>query len=320
MFDTNFSISIFAYRETLQTLIASINSCIAAAERTSVISGQKVIINVLINGNEALFDELEQKRDYLLANNLNAKIYFYFFPFGDKANTWNQYFHQIGPSAKFHVFIDGYVFIHNDTFQKIAKEYERQAFVAATGVPTIGRSAKALRESMLKHGGIHGNLCVFTDSVKNNICEHSFFIPIGLYRTDSLIAAVVNFNFAPKYNEWDNKKVRVISNLTWNIEPNNYFSFNFFSVHYKRLKRQIQGQFENQAIRNLLAVQKIDIGDLPEDVETLLGGYLKDKPRNFMDKFFSPLKQSVRSDIEKRVLNYNRRETAELRAYKVLEK
>lgn len=320
MFETYFSLSIFAYRETSETLTTCINKCIIAAEKTSAISGTKVVINVLINGNQVLFEQMKQKSSAIFDSSLCSTVYFYFFPFGDKANTWNQYFHLIGPNAKFHVFIDGYVFIHCDTFEKIAKEYENDEFVAATGIPTIGRSAKTLRAAMLEHGGIHGNLCVFTDSVKNNICEYSFFIPVGLYRTDSLIAAIVNFNFCPKENKWNSKKVRVISSLTWDIEPNNYFSLSFALTHYKRLKRQIQGQFENRAIRDLLAVQKIEIGDLPIDVETLLAGYLKDNPSKFWDKIFSPLKYKVHCDIQKKILNYKQTDKCELQTHEILEK
>lgn len=320
MFDKCFSISIFAYRETKKTLLTSINKCIIAAAKTSKSTGTKVIINVLINGNEDLFNQIEQDQSQLWTHDSKLQINIYYFPFGDKANTWNQYFHYIGPNAKFHVFIDGYVFVHSDTFEKIANEYKTKAFLGATGVPTSGRSASALRKSMLRYGGIHGNLCIFTDIVKNEICKHNFFIPVGLYRTDPLIAAIVNFNFAPKSNEWDNSRIRVIENLTWDIESKKYFSLSFIMGHYKRLKRQIQGQFENQAIRNLLAVKKIEISDLPPDVETLLAGHFEDIPPNFIEKFISPLKQRVRNDIENKIIEHKYTRPGDLKSYKLIQK
>lgn len=287
MKEYKYSISIFAYRENVATLSQSLKSAIEAAKKTK----EKVIINILINGNRELFQQILKEAE--IDKPKNTTVIIYYFSYGDKANTWNQYFYTIKPNAFFHIFIDGYVYLLNETLITIDKNYLNSPFIAASGVPSLGRSAEALKEQMIQFGGIHGNLCIFTDSCIMKFIQNGFKIPLHLYRTDPLIGAVINFNFSPEDNKWNPFNIKVIPELTWLIEEKNKFSIEEITSQYKRRLRQAQGDIENKAIHNLFAIDKIKIGDLPETATELCVDFMKHKKISFIDKIIYPLQSIV---------------------------
>lgn len=314
MNNNDVSISIFSYRESTSVLLKSILHCIDAAKKYTGL----VHVNVLINGNESLFDEIKEKINILsLSTKGTAKLSIYSFKFGDKANIWNQYFYLLKPSAKFHVFIDGYVYIENDTFTKLSNEYEKSPYIAATGVPSVGRTADKLKKQMITQGGMHGNLCILTDDAIEEIVKRSFRIPVNLYRVDGLVGGIINFNFCPKENQWNSFKVKVLANLTWTLDEKNNISLRDVISQLKRTKRQLIGSFENKAIREYLAVERIEIGQLPRYAPLLLLDYVIKHPLSFMQKITSPMVTSVYKDILKNGENFNPPEKLLLEKHRV---
>jgi hypothetical protein len=67
-------------------------------------------------------------------------------PLGDKANAWNQYIHHLWAGQELVFFIDGYVRLNSDAIELLggAVQSDPQA-LGGSGVPTVGRSARALR-------------------------------------------------------------------------------------------------------------------------------------------------------------------------------
>ncbi|WP_448547401.1 hypothetical protein [Thalassotalea fusca] len=308
------SISIFAYREGLQVLSKSIASCITAAQNYS----GKVIINVLVNGNELLFNELVEFYQENCLTNDQIEVNAYFFSYGDKANTWNQYFHLIKAEADLHVFIDGYVYVQEDAFKKLDVEYQSSPFIAASGVPTVGRSAKALREAMISHGGIHGNFCILSDTAVEQIRQRSFRIPLRLYRVDGLVGAIINFNFSPKDQKWDSTLIRVIPDISWGLEEKSMLNLESVLSQLKRWKRQYQGDFENKALRELLAVKRIAIGELPKSAFDLLKGYLLANPLTKMQRLMSPIKANVYDELISACDSFNLPSSDEIEKYRMV--
>lgn len=295
----DFSINIFCSRESNETILKTFKCALTAAEN----SCRKVLINILANGNKEIFKFINEniKSQFLrrISNNINLNTSVYYFYFGDKANTWNQYFHLIKPIADFHVFIDGYVYLKNETLSTIQNSFNKYPFIAATGVPTIGRSAKALKEEMIKHGGIHGNLCILTDVCLNQLILRDFKIPLNLYRTDPLIGAVINFNFSPKNNVWDSYRVCVIPELTWDVDEKSIFNYGVLISHLKRKLRQVQGSIENKALTQLFRIKKIDICELPSSVQELSYNYIKSDSTSFVFVILHPIEFLIRRKIIK---------------------
>lgn len=307
------SISIFSYRESPEILLKSIFNCIEAGKNYP----GKVYINVLINGNEALFDKVKDKLTEMNAKDMtliNLSIYSY--NFGDKANAWNQYFYMLKPEAKFHVFIDGYVYVEKNTFVKLATEYDKSPFVAATGVPSIGRTAQKLKEQMISEGGIHGNLCILTDTAVNEIVNKSFRIPVYLYRVDGLVGAIINFNFSPKENKWNSKNIKVFADLTWSLDEKKLSLEDVFS-QFKRMKRQLIGSIENKAIREYLAIKRVDLDQLPRFAPLLLQDYVNKNQLTLLQKITSPMKAIVYKGLIKQGNNFIPPEKSQLEEHKV---
>ena len=277
------SINIFASREALEVLLETVNYAIAAAKS----SPQNVQVNVLINGNHNLYQALVDNKSQL--NQVESvEVTAYDFAFGDKANVWNQYFYQLAGQAQFHIFIDGYVNLYPDTIAQIEQSFEQEPFLAATGVPSAGRSAKHLKQQMIEHGGIHGNLCIFTRACIDKIVEKQFRLPVGLYRVDGLIGAVINFNFSPKNNAWNAFGVKVIAELTWSVEQSSVFSLQDLYAQFKRKIRQAQGDIENNAIKHLFNDEKIEVADLPATSQALCLNHLADQELGWSDYLVRP--------------------------------
>ena len=210
----------------------------------------------------------------------------------DKATAWNSYLYDIWGASDLAFFIDGYVMPWPDAMIQLeAGLTNKPNALGSTGVPTMGRSAKYLRENMLQNGGIHGNLF----SIKGEAClalkENKFFLPVGIYRTDPTICAVLAFNLNPLHYTW-NVKERMLVNkdASWSIPETNILSLGFLKSLVTRRIRQAQGQLENLAVNQHFAILKKSPEDLPRRVDELIGSWIKsDMNRAFWFLLCNPL-------------------------------
>jgi hypothetical protein len=168
--EADWAVCIISSREDCDTLLGTIDSTIEAC------NNHKSIIDIIINGNIVLRDEISsisisenKSTDFL-------KIRIWYIELGDKANVFNQYFHLIWPVSNLVYFIDGYARPYLDSFERMAASIQNQhEKLLITALPTEGRSAKFLSESMLVSGGIHGNLFALTKNAILKIRETQFF-------------------------------------------------------------------------------------------------------------------------------------------------
>lgn len=277
------SVAIFAARESIETLTNCLHAAMKALEH------KDAVIDVLVNGNKELaasaalrFSTLE-KRD-----TTHPLIRLWYIPFGDKAHAWNEYIHHIWQPADVTYFVDGYAEVRADAFALLHVQLQKvESALGATGVPTSGRSAQALRNAMLAHGGIHGNLHAIRGTVIEQLRKINFRMPLGLYRTDGLIGAVLMFDLDPRKNEWNTKRIEVTPEATWDVRGSTNVGVKEITAQLKRKLRQAQGDLENHAIRELFAIQKRHPSELPNNVCELVGNWITTQPRTSRKLFLA---------------------------------
>lgn len=284
----HWTVAIFAARETVPTL----GSCLQAALVSC--AGRRAVIDVLVNGSQALADQFSEHVDELKRNRSmrqpegNASVRVWFIPFGDKAHAWNVYLHTIWPGGDVGFFVDGYVQVRPDALNLLDDGLKAGTGVlGATGIPTSGRSAATLAKQMLTEGGMHGNLHAIRGSTLADLKETGFRLPLGLYRTDSLIGAVLMFQLDPARNDWDPKRIVVHPQATWHVAPASLWTPKDLSAQYKRKLRQAQGVLENRAVRQHLAIAKRNPALLPRTANELVHCWLADHPEQARKTFFS---------------------------------
>jgi hypothetical protein len=267
------SIAIFSSRETVETLLATIEAAVeACVEKPSV-------IDIIINGNRSLADATRAAlRPTPKPLNPPKRIRVWYIPVPDKAHAWNQYLHDIWPQSEIAYFVDGYAQVMPDAFAAIAEGMRLAPDrLAATGVPTHGRSASSLREQLLRDGGIHGNLYALRGEVMAQLRSRCYRLPLGIYRTDPTLGAAINFRLDPARNRWDPKCVLVQPNATWRIPPRAR-QIEEVRSQWKRMLRQAQGTLENLAIQEHLAVRRAPPETLPRTASELILSWIRDFP------------------------------------------
>lgn len=258
------AIAIFAARETLSELMATLRAVLSAVHKP-------VVIDLLINGNEPLALAVgEQLATSHLDDSMSA-VRVWLIALGDKAHAWNQYIHFIWPGEGTTFFLDGYVQPDRNAFELLETSLlaSSQA-LGATGVPRSGRSAQRLRKEMIQEGGIHGNLFCLSDETVRRLMEIGFKLPLGMYRTDSTLGAILMFNLDPANNDWDQARILVNQEVTWATKKRNWWRFSDLKDQGKRILRQAQGVLENRAVRQHLAIRRAPPAELPETAAELV--------------------------------------------------
>lgn len=269
-------IAIFSSRESTEALVQTILAAIAASQHHST------LIDVLVNGNASLGESISRiaaASDSLFAG---GRLRIWFIPLGDKAHAWNTYVHQIAPSARSYVFIDGYARVTDSALVHLVNKLHSSAgALAATGVPTCGRNAARDADDMLAYGGIHGNLYAFKPETIEQFRRMGFRLPVGIYRTDPTFGAAINFGLDLYPRHWLPKK-RVVCdpNARWLIDPLSIWKFSHLKTHVKRVIRQAQGDLENAAVRNIFAVRREPFNSLPITVNELVLGWMEREPEH----------------------------------------
>jgi hypothetical protein len=264
-------IAIFAARETPSVLAATVQAAIAAcAERQAT-------IDVMINGNEALASSFSDLAVAIPTNNCSLRIWSVAAP--DKAHTWNEYVHRIWDADGVTFFIDGYARVKPDALDAIDRRLaESPDAMAASGVPTCGRSARRLREQMLREGGIHGNLYALKADSMRALRTAEFRLPLGLYRTDPMLGAALAFRLDPGNNQWKPDRVVVVAGATWDVDGISDLTYKNIVGLFKRRLRQAQGELESRAVREHMAIKQMAPRLLPSTTKDMVNNWLLAQP------------------------------------------
>ena len=268
------TVAIIAARESIDILTHCITATLAAC------ASHGAVIDVVINGNA---DLAEQASALLRSGSLEqgpSKVRVWSIAVGDKAHAWNQYVHHIWPGSEIAYFVDGYVAARRDAFTALKRRLaESPEALGVTGVPSVGRSAAKARQYMIQHGGFQGNMHALSSEAMVGIRERGLRLPLGLYRTDSLIGALLLLKLAPESVNWEPKRIVVAADATWDIPGHAPFAFRNIKAQFKRILRQAQGELENRALREHMTVQRLPAQQLPETAAELVNRWIAAQPQ-----------------------------------------
>jgi hypothetical protein len=279
------SVAIVSARETIATLAASID----AAARAS--SGVPTQIDVIVNGNQRLACEAADHARSLAGATSDHTLRVWSIRTGDKANALNQYVHEIFLGSEIAFFVDGYAQVGPDAFRLMAAGLTAcPEALAISGVPSVGRNAKTLAQQLIRAGGGHGTLNALPGSVCLRLREINFHLPLGLYRVDGLLFAVLAFNLDPARNSWDLSRLLIEPLATWSFRPLSFWQWSDMRAYVKRRLRQSQGVLESRAFRQHLAIERKPVADLPQSASQLVNSWLAESaPRAFSTFLRNPL-------------------------------
>ena len=233
------------------------------------------VVDVLINGNA----DLAQQTAALAAAGEFAcgvsTLRIWSTPTGDKAHAWNQYVHDVWPGGEIVFFVDGYAEVRPNAFAVLNRRLaDAPDALGVTGVPSSGRSAARQREQMLRHGGFHGNMHALSGAALDTLRKKGIRLPLGLYRTDSLIGAALLYKLAPETARWDTVRVVVAGDATWDVPGLDTLTLKNIVSQIKRTLRQAQGDLENQAVREHLSVRRLPLEQLPATTHELVNRWV----------------------------------------------
>lgn len=265
------SVAIISSRESVDQLA----HCVRAA--CGAVGDHPAVIDVLVNGNPGLARAAAAAAPGWAMQ--GCRIQVWNITQGDKAHAWNEYVHRIWTPGTPAFFLDAYAEPRPDAFARLLAAIDDESGVlAATGVPSCGRSAPALRAQMLRDGGIHGNMHAIGAAAMARLRAAGFRLPLGLYRTDSMIGSVLNYNLDPAAHRWEPRRIAVVADATWNVRDAQELSWKKISGQFKRTLRQARGHLENRAAREHLAVRRLAPSAMPRTVSELVLGWMRDKP------------------------------------------
>lgn len=268
------SLAVFSSREDPARLAAAVLAA-ANADR----GGASLAIDLLINGNPALAFELRSRLSTSMWWKSGATIRLWSVPPPDKAHTWNHYLHVLAPPADLAFFMDGYVTVEPDALAEMAEALRRRpTALAATCLPTTGRSAQELRRRMLAEGGLHGNLYALTGATMQRLRRAGFRLPRGIYRNDSALGAALAFDLDPARNVWSWDRIAVVPDALYETPVADPTRIGDLRALLKRRLRQGRGQLETRALKAHLARAKRSPMTWPTTAQRLVLQWAEEHP------------------------------------------
>lgn len=278
----DWAVAIFAARETPPVLAGTVRAAIAAC------AGRRATIDVLINGSQVLAEQFADLAASLAVHTCTLRVWSIAAP--DKAHTWNEYVHRIwdagAHSGAITFFIDGYARVKPDALDAIERRLALAPHaLAASGVPSCGRSARRLREQMLGKGGIHGNLYAVTGEGMEALRHSGFRLPLGLYRTDPMLGAALTFRLDPVNSQWTRGSVVAVAEATWDVDEISALNYKNIVAYFKRRLRQAYGVLESRAFRDHMSIKRLPLQALPATSQDMVNNWLKAQPEQARSLF-----------------------------------
>lgn len=287
------SLVVFASRESISVLQQTVRAVRLAGARLAR-------IEVLVNGNELLAGQMSTLASQSEVFPPGPPIRVWSIRYGDKANAWNQYLHHVWNGESLAFFIDGYVKPGSGAVELLGEAtLSDDRALAGSGTPSMGRSATAIREAMLREGGIHGNFCCFKRAAVETIRARGLKLPVGLYRTESMWGAMLCFSFDPLVHDWDPARILVHPTATWQTDEKHWWKLADMRAQVKRLGRQAKGDLEMAAMRDHFAVGKRQPEELPPTAEKMVRSWMVRSPATVARMLrFHPLRRQALTHMQ----------------------
>ena len=274
VFRMKWAVAIFSSRETLETLSSSVAAALKGTGAT------ETFIDIMVNGNPKLAHSIGHYVETLPAlPGAHAIVRAWCISLADAGHAWNQYVHSVWPGSDIAYFLTGYTKVMPDALTLISEGLcGTPAAWAAAGVPTVGRSSRTTRESMLRAGGLHGGFYAVRGTTLTKMRAIDFRLPLGIYRADAVIGAAIYFGLDPARNRWDLERILVEPRATWTFRALRWWHPDDIRIQLRRLMRQAQGALENQAIRTRFAIERRSAEGLPRTSAELVLSWAKANP------------------------------------------
>lgn len=272
------SIAIFAARETVAELLLTLEKAVAAASRPST-------IDIVVNGNRALHDALLADTGHLLAFlSPLTSLRLWYVAYGNKAHAWNQYVASMWPQTSTAFFVDGYVQLRADNLQRLAESIERSDIaLAASGFPMAGRSSCEIQAEVNTHGGLHGNLFAIRQETMQALRDRNIRLPIGLYGFDTVLGGFLGFGLDPAQHEWDMKgRVTTDAGVCWFVRNKHWWNIGDIRTQMKRILNNALRALVRKATTHYLRKQR----RLPESLPGTIESYVMEWADNNRGELF----------------------------------
>jgi hypothetical protein len=267
------SVAIMTSREDIRVLAQTVDAVIAA------VRGHDCVVDVVVNGNPGLAQQAAAQVRSLGGLAAGTTVRVWHLELGDKAHCINECIHRIWPGSDIAFFVDGYARVMPDAIASIADALGRAPeALAASGVPSVGRSASALRHTLLTAGGMTGALFAVRGTTMEAMRQRGIRLPLGMYRTDGTMAAAFYFNLDPRAHDWDLKRIAVCRDATFEVPAKSVFRTGDLSDQFNRLVRLAWGAFITQAVRTHLAVRRRPPEEFPGTALQLVLGWARAFP------------------------------------------
>jgi hypothetical protein len=198
-------------------------------------------------------------------------------PHGDKSHAMNLFLHRLRPPATLYVLMDGYAEVRPDALARLAERLARRpAAQAAAAMPSTGRSAAALRRSMLECPGLHGSLFALRGSFVERLAAAGLRLPRGLYRGDGLLGSMVMHDLDALGGGWEPARIAMEPAASWVTPPGRPWRWRDLRRHLHRLLRQARGRLEMGALREIL--YREGFAGLPADARRMVLDWIAADP------------------------------------------
>lgn len=238
------SVAIFGRDEA-----AHIGGCLRALAQAGAVAKARLQVTVMLNGTRDA--SADAARAAIAKSGMEACLYV--IEHGDKTNAINQYLHMLRPDAALHVFVDAYAAVLPDALKRLAEALEAHpAALAAAAMPSQGRSAQTMRREMLRHPGLHGSLFALRGSFVSRLAQAGIRMPVGLYRGDGLLGAMVMHDQDAASGGWLHERLVLVPEASWTTPGWQPWRWQDVRRHLHRMLRQGRARLEWAALRPLI--------------------------------------------------------------------
>lgn len=301
------AVVVFASRESLDMVLGTVNAAQIAAQGVAA-------IDILVNGNLPLAIALADQLGIGIHAVEAVRVRVWSVTVGDKANAWNQYIQHIWSGEDIAFFIDGYVRLNSNAVRLLGDAVAAQDDVlGGTGVPSVGRTSGVMRSDIAAKGGFHGNFCCMKGNIIEQLRKRNIALPMGLYRVDALMGALLMLGLDPVGNTWKASRIFVHPKELWQTDPKHWWRLDDLRSQIKRIFRQSRGDLENLALRDHLRIRKLQPELLPSTAIDLIIDWVQRCPEEVSALIrWNPLARRVLAEIRRTPSNTKKNLTPKL--------
>jgi hypothetical protein len=193
-------------------------------------------------------------------------------PFGDKAQTWNLFVHEVlSPSLDNNnvvFFMDGDVTCGKNTLSLLAEEFSIVTRAEAVGaMPSTGRDRDAWRQRMVHGNMLAGNCYALSAQFVNYVRAKQVRIPIGLIGEDFFVSWLVSNN-AWRDDHLDNEGARCVfhSKAEFAFRSLSLLKLSDYTLYIRRKWRYTLRSIQYQMLMEYLSYEPDNI---PIDTQAL---------------------------------------------------